>query len=405
MNRLLIVGNGFDIAHNLKTKYRDYIKYYWQKVKDSTYKDDNIEFIFSTINLNNCKSLNDVTNYLAQYYKGVTIETNGTITKSNGELVMSFHNKFFFRINQRYDEANWVDIEMEYYNNLKEILKRHRELNISESDFNTVSYSRILVLNNEIAQIAKEFESYLATEVVPISKKCFNNEVKEAFSNDGTDTHELDRFYEEFPKGFVDKELRPYYDIKKISGEAFQKFKETYILNFNYTNTINQYFNTNFNSKATIINIHGEINDPSNKVNLGFGDERDKYYAEIEDLNKNEYLRFMKSFHYSNNKNYKKLFDFIEDSNFQIQIMGHSCGLSDRTLLNAIFEHKNCRAIKVYYHKYQQVMNDGTMDNYSEIVKNISRHFNQKTMMRNKIIDRTLCEELSQIENVEKFAV
>jgi hypothetical protein len=76
--------------------------------------------------------------------------------------------------------------------------------------------------------------------------------------------------------------------------------------------------------------------------------------------------------------------------------MGHSCGLSDRTLLNAIFEHKNCRSIKVYYHKYHDKISNQESDNYSQIIRNISRHFTQKTMMREKIVNKNMCQEFPQ---------
>lgn len=32
MNRLVLVGNGFDLAHGLKTSYRDFITDYWMKI-------------------------------------------------------------------------------------------------------------------------------------------------------------------------------------------------------------------------------------------------------------------------------------------------------------------------------------------------------------------------------------
>ena len=38
-------------------------------------------------------------------------------------------------------------------------------------------------------------------------------------------------------------------------------------------------------------------------------------------------------------------------------------------------------------------------DNYSDIVRSISRHFNNKLIMRNKIVNKTLCRELPQLEN------
>ncbi len=29
MNRLVLIGNGFDLAHGLKTSYADFINWYW----------------------------------------------------------------------------------------------------------------------------------------------------------------------------------------------------------------------------------------------------------------------------------------------------------------------------------------------------------------------------------------
>ena len=34
MNRLVIIGNGFDLAHGLKTRYEDFINWYWDKRVD-----------------------------------------------------------------------------------------------------------------------------------------------------------------------------------------------------------------------------------------------------------------------------------------------------------------------------------------------------------------------------------
>ena len=165
-------------------------------------------------------------------------------------------------------------------------------------------------------------------------------------------------------------------------------------LNFNYTKTIDLYiykFEQRFIVKQEQIQIHGRLKDLNNEINFGFGDEMDDDYKKIENFDDNEYLRNFKSFQYLQNSNYKNLLDYIDSDKFQVYIMGHSCGLSDRTLLNTVFEHKNCRSIKVFYHKRQ----DGT-DNYTEIIQNISRHFNKKAMMRERIVNKSLCEPLEQ---------
>jgi hypothetical protein len=34
MNRIILIGNGFDLAHGLKTSYRDFIDDFWDKKKE-----------------------------------------------------------------------------------------------------------------------------------------------------------------------------------------------------------------------------------------------------------------------------------------------------------------------------------------------------------------------------------
>ncbi len=35
MNRIVFIGNGFDLAHGLPTRYEDFINWYWEKRVDS----------------------------------------------------------------------------------------------------------------------------------------------------------------------------------------------------------------------------------------------------------------------------------------------------------------------------------------------------------------------------------
>ena len=84
--------------------------------------------------------------------------------------------------------------------------------------------------------------------------------------------------------------------------------------------------------------------------------------------------------------NYRNLLGFIESSPYQVYIMGHSCGNSDRTLLNTLFEHKNCVSIKPFYY----IRENGT-DNYMELVQNISRNFTDMKLMRDRVVNKTFC--------------
>ena len=393
MNRLIIVGNGFDIAHRLKTKYGDFIKYYWSQIKDSSYADNFLGFHIPGYILDDCDGLKSTIDYFSSRNIDLKKKLNNPNYFNNGKLAITVKNEFFCRINERYDEADWVDIEMEYYTNLKKILNREPSQNVDE--FEKETYDKILKLNDDISIIANEFDKYLESQVLPEIDNCFNPRMKELFDNDEIFENDLKHFFAEFPKNFIGKELKQEFEKKKNESGIVKKFDHTLVLNFNYTETIFHYLRPKM---ASIIHIHGQVRNSTNPINLGFGDERDKFYPTIEDQNENEYLRFIKSFYYSNNNNYKELFDFVEESSFQVQIMGHSCGLSDRTLLNAIFENRNCKSIKVFYHQYSSAKPNGQTDNYSDIVRNISRHFNQKTMMRDKIVNKTLSRDLPQLK-------
>lgn len=102
----------------------------------------------------------------------------------------------------------------------------------------------------------------------------------------------------------------------------------------------------------------------------------------------NECLRHIKSIHYMESDNYRKVLEFIEADTFQIIIMGHSCGNSDRTLLNTLFEHRNCVSIKPYYYIKGE-------DNYLELIQNISRNFTGMKLMRDRVVNKTYCETIS----------
>ena len=148
--------------------------------------------------------------------------------------------------------------------------------------------------------------------------------------------------------------------------------------------------NYGLHKTSKLIHIHGELNNPKNPIIFGYGDELDEKYILIEQLNNNEYLKNIKSIKYLQSRSYQELLTFINSDKYQIFIMGHSCGISDRTLLNKIFEHQNCILIKPFYYK----KDDGT-DNYTDLTINISRNFKDKSLFRERVVNYLDCESLT----------
>ena len=408
MNRLIIIGNGFDLAHGLPTSYRSFLDWIWRNF--SKIKNDDLFKNLFNINIGYF-TLVDYKDY-SDFYNKIRFEYSESpysvedshygpssfkvtykdyYSDASSSIIFEFKNKFFELITVQNVE-NWVDIENTYYQVLLSIIK--------ENNFYPLITS-IEQLNSEFLEIKKLLEYYLLKEV---NEKYFFekkiSELKAIFDllefkriKDG----ESDKLFLEFPASYR-RELKVfngYFTVPKIMDKVH--LYDNLFLDFNYTKNIDFYVdavnkkNSTLHGRSEHIQIHGKIEDSNNSINFGFGDEMDDHYKVLESTGDNKFLENIKSFMYFNNSNYRKLLNWIENKDYQVFIMGHSCGLSDRTLLNTLFEHNNCKSIKIFYHQKA----DGS-DNFTELSQNISRHFNKKSMMREKVVDKSLSVPLPQ---------
>ena len=408
MNRLILVGNGFDLAHGLKTSYKDFIDDFWenQEIEYFKFKNENSQYN------------NDYYTAFNNTYFSFEINPNNNFgkflnsIKANG-LDIQFKNKFLQIISEKINEVNWVDIENEYYNELK----KTKNINEVNSDFEEIKN----LLENYLLKIEKEIsinekisnnifldfhiKDFLSKAIntfsEPIINKCkslIEFEHSAAFHSFHPNLKYFIRSISKLNQIDANNFIFEHFDKLGGSKKIIEKFQpeKTLFLNFNYTNTTLDYIyecnrikNNIIDNKISEIHIHGELNNPQNPIIFGFGDDVDKKYQEFEDLNDNRYLENFKSIAYLQTDNYKKLLEFIDSEEYQVFIFGHSCGISDRTMLNTIFEHDNCKSIKPFYH----LREDGT-DNYTEIVQNISRNFNDKKKYRDRVVNKTYCEPL-----------
>lgn len=423
MNRIILIGNGFDLAHGMKTTYQDFLDDYWasiiSEIKSNAngrpYENEDLKIEAAPKNLITGNTYKDLKAALDQF-----------------KTTVDFKNKFLKAINDKSYLENWVDVENEYYVLLKKSLKNleneNDEYNIQSlnKDFGRIKS----LLRDYLKREEEKFDSdpkfknprleniighkiYYPFKLKDFSEEALNQKAElelkliekdlDGLENDVITLDEIDSKkrplverlrgtdYLQTIKNILQKETATNY-IDLIPNEVL-------FLNFNYTYTERLYENSrkydafgDFDYPRPKFNhIHGAI-DPRdrNPIIFGFGDELDDDYKEIEKLNNNDYLENIKSINYLETENYRNLLKFVNQGNYQIYIFGHSCGTSDRTMLNTIFEHDNCSSIKVFYHK----RSDDT-DNYSDIVRNISRNFNDKAKMRDLVVNKTYCESLS----------
>lgn len=369
MNRIVLIGNGFDLAHGLKTSYKDFINWYWNCRRDqligniTTISED----ILCKLEIIDTKSYSSWNVFSFQnsffLYNPNNTEISGIqlleFFKANKSVFSVSYSPFLKNISESIETKGWVDIENEYYSLLTQYATEE------------LSSDNISSLNNQL--------KFLTDLLVEYLKSVDNQET----INDGIIT----KIYNEL---IANREIC----VNNAFNYMPLVLEEIMLLNFNYTSTAQKYLNNekrkqNGSKIHSMLNyIHGKVDDPRSVI-FGYGDELDAKFKELQNSNNDECLNNVKTIRYLESDNYKKLLTFMESSPYQVYIMGHSCGNSDRTLLNTLFEHKNCISIKPYYY----IKPDGT-DNYLELIKNISRNFTDMKLMRDRVVNKMYCETL-----------
>ncbi len=362
MNRIILVGNGFDLAHGLKTSYNDFINWYFDQLKKglvyhnyTNYEDGlcklhlNVkkigaipwrDFLHPYIHSIFRMSIEDFLNYIDYHRK-------------QGNIEVEF-SSLLERISKAISTKGWVDIETDYYELLKDCPDLNKDV--------------VVNLQQYLKYLQEKLVEYLRYVQESANDK-INIAIKEIIS-----------------EPIVGYDISQYALEHIINSEEDRMYPldESLILDFNYTNTTEKYH-------SNVIHIHGKLDKPKTII-FGYGDELDDHYKKLSNLNDNRYLTNMKSIRYLESGNYRDVLRFINAGPYQIYVMGHSCGNSDRILLNTLFEHKNCVSIKPFY--YQK---DEEHDNFSEIIQNISRSFTDMQSFRDKVVNKTLCKCMPQM--------
>lgn len=373
MNRLIIIGNGFDMAHGLKTSYMDFINWYWEQRANSlkhngspVSKDCLCElkiygFIWSCFDISEFKDENGQWEYLGNRLLPEF--------KKRYERISIKNSRFFETIMKSIETKGWVDIENDYYQLLKNCVDN------PSSDYT------IKELNEQLEFLKEKLIEYLST----IKKASVRKDLEDAM----IDYFDPNDFSTEGKKKALEDIGLDISDLKDIKNNNDERKKllpaKIMLLSFNYTETAKKYDNYNITHNY----IHGELEKPEDII-FGYGDELERSYQHILDANDNDLLKNFKSIRYLETGNYRNLLEFLIDAPFQVLIMGHSCGNSDRTLLNTVFEHDNCISIKTFYHKSGV---DGK-DNYQELVQNISRNFTNMKLFRDRVVNKKQCKEM-----------
>ena len=149
MNRLVLIGNGFDLAHGLKTSYKDFIYWYWKQrvlsLRSFCQERSDDGLCICTIH--------GYPTWFQYYYLCSTPFLTITEDKDYYKVFLSKrdykikYNPLFERIHKSIDTKGWVDIENDYYDLLKEYLN------------DNAPEEKIVALHSKVGGISQEHKS------------------------------------------------------------------------------------------------------------------------------------------------------------------------------------------------------------------------------------------------------
>ena len=349
-NKIFIIGNGFDIAHNFKTKFSDFANYFIDNelIPELVYSIKNRQRNHPLFN-------SDFLTKMAQSAGGVMREDSYEDVfwhYSHGNKID--HLKKYLRENYKTldsilknsllaklyssTDRNWFDIENAYF---KELVRYKNQALKHPNNFDHKSLEK---LNKEFSLIKEAVKEYLNTLQI---------ETDETVGN--------------------------------FLNRHFSDIQSAYVVNFNYTTTVKQYIENS--EKITVNHIHGSLKE--DYIIFGYGNDQNVDYQEIKDLGFDEFLRHFKTFDYLNNRNY----DLIQSqalekySDYEVFILGHSLGLTDKTLLSEIINSEKCKKIHFFKRKDLEGEPDKVKQSFRELSYAASRIVTNENLLRKKIVN------------------
>ncbi len=310
----LIIGNGFDIAHNLPTKYENFVDFINNK---NFFKNSDLEKLYIDEYLESFKKNNKIMKYI-----------NYSINEDSSESKwIDIENKLLEIVTCLFDWEKYLYVEYkpllnnsnimfhENYDKKNTVLKLKKEAVYSENLSNCRNLQHILI---------KLFDNnYL------YSNNCVQNKsINDLYKLQTEVINDFCNFINIFTKYIK--------IVNTMHTKQIDLFHKKYqvVLSFNYTNTYERVYNSNI----PIYYIHGSAK--KNNIVLGVGSE---YFDSSYKDNALNFYKFYQRITKNTDTDFLKHFDF----NFILDIYGHSLDPTDEDILKECMNHAD--KINIYY--------------------------------------------------------
>lgn len=342
-NNLLIIGNGFDLEHDLKTHYTDFFDTINNRVSSK-----------NEIILNNNKYLikdNNLLLYLIEEYKQNKLQGN-----------------------------NWIDIETE----LKKIISLIEEINVNKFIDNMTYYSggnEYTIINKIQSKSSHYFKNSLSPFISGTFGVSFYRYIKEKYD---TSIKTLEKDLNELTDMLRDYLLE--HDIsaiEKTKDISAIDYKITHVLSFNYTDTFRKTYSALPDNKIDF--IHGSLN--KNNLVLGINETLTED-AENKIVDTVYFKKYFQRIYKKTDYTYVSWLDPTDSENYAdfdtVYIHGHSLDESDKEILEKIINSvlkKDTSTVKIFYYDEKHYRQEVT-----NLIKVLGKDVFQKYYFQNKII-------------------
>ena len=333
---ILIIGNGFDLAHGLPTKYKDFLDVlYFVKLlkRDSTnfnefenkylnnwdtYKNKDEDKGRKIIHKKLFKEMFEKKEYM--------LEKDGLPKNYKENLWLNyFLNIYEFKI----QGEGWIDLETEISRVIQRIdyILKHNNENNNEGN-NGINYIEVLFDDDLVKDIT--IESIFNEQGKKYSINILNKFIKILEKDLDIFIQCLDWYLNNYALNFNENKYSP--DIKELP-------EINAILSFNYTDIYNFIYNKN-KINIEYDYIHGKLSSYDRKNNIVFGIAE---YLDNKIRDKDiRLIRFKKYFQRIHKKTGIKYKEWLtREESHNVYIFGHSLDESDKDILQDIILNKN----------------------------------------------------------------
>lgn len=336
---VLILGNGFDLAHGLPTRYSDFLKFCDTicEIKSSIEQEGDYKFEYYNAINRKIRKRNILTDLMIAYYETLIYKEkhfhragyNNFLENTKYEIIDNFIKNIYCFINDNiwykylnklyftkdFKGENWIDFESEISFIIETIDK-----NVKNITYNWHIVDRI---NSENIDFPDKFKAFRKIVGDNLGNRNYNvRYVRKKLYNDLNGIiNALEIYLSEFVEKFI--------NLNRLS--LIDKIMPNYIINFNYTHT----YQNVYGGDVKPFHIHGEVNHEPNNMVLGI----DEYWSEKERNNHTNFTIFKKFAQRIQKRVGREYFTILETLEYNksdhiyIHFFGHSLDVTDKDIL------------------------------------------------------------------------